>query len=254
MIPFARMLNYGNVLWYTGTELIAWDSTGLSSILGTTSSTTDYTGRTIQSTRTTGSGALCSLGAVEKGFEYGRGVTFSTNSAMYNRDLNPSVWLTSSWTLDYWTYQDSIDTQWNYSQNSIAVSGTPGMLSAGNNRFVIGAYYDSTTTASNLGVWNNVGASGSYFVQPEDRNTWVSTTWLHVCIQYDATTNTFYFYENGVLRTQFNYTVLPVTLSSTIYCGCSNPGSPVPITIERYRLRSGVQFNLSGFSTSDIYP
>ena len=252
MLPFPNLFEYGNQTWYTGTELIAWDSTVLKSIMGGTGSTKDYTGGTIQNTRFSGTGVPCTLGDKSKAFQYGQGIKFTTGTALYNRELNPATWLTDSWTLDYWTYQSTINTQWLYQMNSIAISATPAMLSAGNNRFIIGSYYDSTTNASNLGVWNNVGPSGSYFVGSAYKNTWVSLKWVHVCIQYDSGTNTFYFYQDGVLVLQFVYAIKAVSIS-TLYSGCSNPGSPGDICVERYRLRRGLQFSTSGFNLGTLY-
>lgn len=251
MLPFSRILQYDNRLWYTGDELMAWDSSGVSTIMGTSNSINDYTGKTIQNTRFSGSGSTCVLGDPSNGFQYGVGVKFVSGTALYNRTLVPNTWLMDSWTLDYWTYQSGTNTQWWYSQNSIAIGGTAAMLSSGN-RFIIGAYYNSTAGASNVGIWNNVNANGSIFIDQSLRNIWCSTSWVHVCIQYDASTNTFYFYENGVLKLTLVYVIQSVNIG-TYFCGCSNPGSPLDVVIERYRLRSGLAFSLDGFDLSTLY-
>lgn len=252
MIPFPIISNYGNIApektdWWKGDELIAFDSELAKDVLGDQGEFTDYTGQTIESNKWSGS-VYCTPGP-DTGFEYGNGIKIPAFAYLYNKNINPTF-LLDSWSLDFWTYQNPISALWNMQSTALNVSGNPQPVSSGN-RFLFGAYSDNSSL-SYVGIWNNVGINGSYFLPNEYKSLWTNTQWVHLAIQYDSTDNTYYLFENGIMKYSFVYANKAVNIVK-FYTGINNIGSTGNVYIERYRLRSGLQFDKSGFSTKDIY-
>lgn len=244
MIPFP-ILNSSNTNpapWYNGDELIAFDSARVQLILDNFLST-DYNAKPIQVGNWTDGKPNVSTGYYP--FQYGSGIKVPSTAYVYCTSPEPS-WLYGSWCVDFWTKQETISS-YNSVLNNLAYSPNAAPSSS-YDRFIFGAF------VNDVGIWNNVGAGGSYKIPAQYKTAWNSTEWIHMCIQYDSSTNTFYMYKDGVLIYNFVYVIKNVNLpNGSLFFGLSNVGNLAIPYVERYRLRTGIRFDLSGFDMSKIY-
>lgn len=249
MLPFARMLQYNNVIpknWYDN-SIIALDSTKLFD-----NTNKDYFGTVISKTASMPKGTT-----VNYGFDPARGFGGANSDfgdyVVFNTGTSLSSLSATGWTLDYW---------YNYTGNVSFANG-----------HVLFSGYTSTYPdypllcistdglAFRITENSNTNGNSAGYLQP---TTVISTaqayyktnTVQHLAIQCDGTTT--YLFINGVAILSTTSVavrnILPQATGSrfAIYpqCRFNNNGR----TIERVRLRAGAKFDIAGFDPHHIYP
>lgn len=249
MLPFARMLQYDNVIpknWYDN-SLIALDSTKLFD-----NTNQDYFGTATTKTSTMPKGTT-----VNYGFDPARGFggrnSDSGDYVAFNTGTSLASLSATGWTLDYW---------YNYTGNVSFAFG-----------HVLFAGYTSTypdypllcinPAGNGFRITENTGINGNRagYEQPTtvlstEQAYYKPNTVQHLAIQCDGTTT--YLFINGVaILSTTSVAVKNIMTQATgtrfaIYpqCTYNNNGR----TIERVRLRAGAKFDIAGFDPQHIYP
>lgn len=240
MLPFPTMNQFGNKVlkWYTGNEVIAYDSA-----IYDNKGFTDYTGKEITSYSTVygQSGVMPTLGTLEG--KYGTGINMNRGS-IGNVGLSPN-YLSGSWCVDFWVAYSTLGTQNDFlpfyplMNDNNATGGTNLEFQCHSTAKYLSVYQS--------GVWLKTG--NTYL------NELISSNYNHFCMQFDNSTKTLYVFVNGVLKFTFtglNYS-LPTTTHNGFVWGNYASRSTSSAVIERYRIRTGMYFSNTGFSTSDSY-
>lgn len=239
MFPFPVMNQYGNVVnsrWYTGTELIAWDSK-----IYNNKGFTDYTGKQIS----VGLGVASQTGTLlpsvsNQVFGYGSMVHMGHGAYIGTiADVIPNTVLSEDWCIDFWL--KNIGTGYGiYPLISLPDVKTHNQAA----RLYI------TSTASTSGIVSVAAGSGQVNAASK-WNTFFDTNVHHYCIQYIKSSGTWRFYCDGVLQEvltlsiALNLTRKDITLSST--------NTTYDAYVERYRLRSGRFYTTNTFNLNDLY-
>ncbi len=243
MLPFSRLIEYGNNVvhkpWYTGTDLLAFDSQNVKS-----SSFVEYTGKTML--------ASAATPASYNDFPVS-GLTPQTGFYLKDQWLRtasgsiPNTALTSAWTLDYWFKNEQMHSTGNlFGYYAILQStGTTNYTS----RILLSP--GSSDNNNKVTLWNNTTTPAAYQISTtnvEFRNT----SWTHVAFVYNGT-NTITIYINGLLYDTMSRAIAAPS-GSTFFgpWGSRNVNSDMTV-FERYRFRSG-QIWTTNFNINDIYP
>lgn len=253
MIPFARISQYGNrfTTWYTGTELIAYDSN-----IFNASGFRDYTGKTISVLSTVyGTVGVAPTIGTQTDLDYGVGINLNRGSIGAVSQISTS-YLPGDWICDFWVKYTSVGSTVNdflafYPlMNDKNASGTSyEFQSRGDTRY-FAAYYNNGST----GVYQ--ATASTYLTELRDAK------WHHFCIQYNSTAKTLYVYIDGVVKIIFT-SLTPVQVTGTTHNGFIwgnyQSRSSSAACIDRYRLRTGNYVPQSGavgdtaFSPSSLY-
>lgn len=243
MLPFSTINQYGNQItnWYTGTEVLAYDSK-----IYKNTAFTDYTGKTITSIQNVYgvAGVMPTIGT--QTFQYGTGINLNRGS-IGNIGLSPG-YLSGSWCVDFWVAYTTIGNTNDFlpfyplMNDNNATGGT--LLE-----------FQSNSGTKYFSVFQNSVFLKTATVYLNELRT---PTYNHFAIQYNFSTKTLYLYINGVLKitfTSLNYTVPNTTYNGFIW-GNYGTRSSSAACIERYRIRTGVYFSPTGFSPDDstLYP
>lgn len=239
MLPFSRMIQYGNITskWYTGNEIVAYDGSVFNS-----NGFTDYAGNTMRVGnvvfQTTGTSP--SLGSSSP---FGRGINLNKG---YISTLKTSATglFTSSWCLDYYVCQNVSVTG--------GVSYCPVIFvnnNISNQEFTTRFEIDHFTTTQ---VYQNSG--GASYTGSLSTTAYISTTFYHYAIQY--LNGRLYFFTNGILVENFAFNITGTTWKDLAIIGNFSRANQTTsyAVIDRYRLRTGQYFNISGFNLNTIYP
>lgn len=242
MLPFPQLVKYSNIVqptWYTGNEIVAYDS-----LIFSSSGFTDYTGKTMRVGNTvynvTGN-SYPSIGS--EVMPYGHGINL--NQGVISTYFPGAVGIfRDSWCLDFYIKQNTTVTGGtaccpvNFVNENIATASSGGRLEL-NHLNVTSVAQDSSTASYNGSISSQI---------------YISTSFYHYAIQYFN--NKFYIFKNGILIENFDFIIVGINwkdlaIFGNLYRG--NPASTYAI-IERYRLRSGQYFDISGFDPETIYP
>lgn len=236
MIPFARMMEYGNIVdpWYTDT-LIAFDMTRLR---GDASTWTDYNGIPLKrGNGATGSSAFNSY----PNSLFGTGMLFKNCGIYWNissSGFSISNFIDNDWTIDYYTSQ--VDT-YVYPATPhlypLAIN-TPFTAIASSSRILLA--YGGGDKPGYVHLWNNSGAPVIY-------STWGTQSyygqgvWKHHAVTYNATAGELKFFIDGA----YQGSVLRKLVSpgSTTTASIRTPDNAAwSAAIDRYRMRAGIHY------------
>ncbi len=249
MLPFARMLQYNNVIpknWYDN-SIIALDSTKLF----------DNTNQDYFGTQTAKSASMPKGTTVNYGFDPARGFgganSYSSDYVVFNTGNSLSSLSTTGWTLDYWYhYTGNVA----FAYGHVLVSGYSGV-------YTPDYYLLCLDGDSNFKITSNTPSDGNKagYVQP---TTILSTAQAyytpnavqHLALMSDGTTC--YLFINGVaIRSTTSVPVNNMVPKATGTQFGIYPQATYNIngrTIERFRLRAGAKFDIAGFDPQHIYP
>lgn len=232
MLPFARLVSYGNTTWYKGTELIAWDSTKFN-----VNGFTDYTGKTIS----VGLGVASTAGTLlpsksTQTFKYGSMVYLGHGSHIgtINNVISNNV-MSADWCIDFWLKNDGT------SYGVFPLISLPNV-----------AVHDSTmlyTTETN-GILR-LAVNGTQINAASKWSALFDGGVHHFGIQYISSTGEWRFYVDGIFMEAITLSI-PLTLARKDICICSTSNTSNAY-IERYRLRAGQWFTGSSFNLNTIY-
>ena len=236
MIPFARMLEYGNEVepWFENT-LIAFDMSRLS---GDASTWTDYNGIPLK--RGNGSAGASVLSAYENS-PFRNGILFK-NCGIYwdisSSGFSISNFIDSDWTIDYYACQ--VDA---YVYNSIPhlyplAINTPFSAITSTSRILLA--YGGGDKLGYVHLWNNSGGPVMY-------STWGTqayygqNVWQHHAITYEASTGTLKFFNDRIY--QGSVVRKLVSPGATTTASIRTPNNAAwSAAIDRYRMRVGIHY------------
>lgn len=233
--------------WYTGQEIIAYDSYNFKS-----AGFTDYTGKSVScGSRVLGRDGSLPTYFNDNSFKYGKGILMNLNSSIFvNNDSSgiTASTFTSAWTLDFWVRTDTTPGSSNDFANALYLVLYPSISTANTaSRLLIAPDGSNNYRVS---VWNNSSTrsytSGTFF-DPLKR-----PKWAHFAITYNGS-NLIRFYINGAVVATGSVTILSSPSAAQFgIAGYQQEGSQKMI-IERYRFRSGNYFPANGFDVNTIY-
>ncbi|AMM43812.1 structural protein [Pectobacterium phage vB_PcaM_CBB] len=239
MLPFPRMFEYGNTIarWYTGNEVIAYDSSIFNS-----NGFTDYAGNTMRVGNVVFqlNGTTPSLGI---GSPFGSGINLNQGYISTFKSTAQGIF-TTSWCLDFYVKQNVVVTD--------GVAYCPVIFvnsNISNQEFSTRFEIDHFSTTQ---VFQNSG--GALYAGNVSSNVYISNVFYHYAIQY--LNGRLYFFKNGILVEEFSFNITGTTWQDLAIIGNfgrANPQSSYAV-IDRYRLRTGQYFDISGFNLSTIYP
>lgn len=236
MLPFSRMLEYGNEViykdWYTGNELMAFDS-----LIVNPNGFTDYTGKNLLSSN------VSKNNSTDLPFE---GTGFKINSGWLRYVVNTFIGtrFTTSWTLDYWLkneiyYADGNTLSYQNFYFATTISGDYF------NR--LGISFSSGNDSNKCTVWNNSQSPVAYQANGTNE-VFRDTIWMHVALVYDDVLKRINLYKNGSI---VDYVSINISAcSGNLYCGPY--GESTNYIFERYRLREGKIWE-NNFNVQEIY-
>lgn len=248
MLPFARFLNYGNIKekqWYDG-SIVAIDSP---KIFGGTS--TDYFGNPFIKSGSLPRGTTVDYGFGTDSRGFGGANTYSSDYVVFNTGTKLAS-LTTGWSLDYWYhYTGNVA----FAYGHVLVSGFTDVYS--NDYYLL-----CLDNESNFKISSNTTSDGNKagYIQP---TTVLSTaqayykpnTVQHLALMSDGTTC--YLFINGVaVQSTTSVAVNNIIPKATGTQFGIYPQATYNIngrTIERFRLRYGVKFDVAGFDPNNIY-
>lgn len=172
-------------------------------------------------------------------FAYGTGILMPKGATIGTvaGELANTI-LAEPFTFDYWYRELSTNTgRLSVTPINQLADLTVGGSSTWNNRLIVGGGIGTAGNAptANLELWNNTQLPR---VNGDFAHDLRSTFWRHAAFTYDG--QALKFYNNGVLRGQLTWTILPLTGATQV--GIMNYVSDIAGVIERYRLRTGVRF------------
>lgn len=235
--------------WYTGNELIAYDSYNFNP-----AGFTDYTGKPMS----TGKVILNVTGELpnkfnDNSFQYGGGIRLGSSASIFlgSSRMAPTT-LAAAWTLDFWVRCDVASTE----------ASTVGFLNGFYLFFYQNFYSPSPNNDSRLLIGPNVNFNGNISLWNNTSNPRYNasnfdaelkgTSWVHFAITYNGSGTT-RFYVNGQLRRSAAFTLLAPTAAIEFGITGYQQRGTQKMVIERYRFRSGNYFPANGFDVNTIY-
>jgi len=250
MLPFPRMVEYGNIAptthWYDeydGSLLAAYDSKNFSQ-----SGFTDYAG----ASQTVINNVLGTVGSYptiynDTTFQYGTGIKMNFRGATYTTAIPAATWV-GAWTVDYWHRLDTVLTN-NYHANMCYLFVNANIINGTNYTQRLLVQQDNDRSLY-LSLWNNAATPPRTATSRNDEV--ISTTWHHIALVYNGS-GTFRFFINGILKQTFTYSILnPVSLQTGIYGYQFINGNNHVSCIERFRIRKKAVWT-DNFDTNTIY-
>jgi len=220
--------------WYSG-SLLAWDSTIFSS-----TEFTDYVGNTITVQDINGAAGSATI-SIGTDMPYGSGV--QVKKSIIGKNGFPVQWVTSSYTLDFWHRTLISGYTFFGAINCLNTFSGPW---ASTPKYQLLNDYSGSSATFKLG--NNVQYY-NYTAIP-----WNTPVWHHYCFMYDSSINRHYLYIDGVPTAQYDVLSTGGSLAAFTLCGDVYNSTPTNSAIvERYRMRAGMKYPVTGFTVQEIY-
>lgn len=241
MLPFPRLVQYDNTVdntWYSSpTTVIAYDSNKFNE-----NGFTDYMGNTMR----VGNNVFNIIGtspSIGSGSPFYKGINLNTGYiSTYKSDADGMF--VNSWCLDMWVKQN-VPVSGGVANGTVLFVNTNVSNQEYSTRFEID-FLSATQVYQNSG--------GPSYIGSVSTSDLISTTFYHLAIQY--LNKRIYIFKDGVLRENFAFEISGTTwkdLSIIGNLGRGNPSTAYAV-IDRYRLRTGQYFDISGFNPNNIYP
>lgn len=259
MIPFSRMIKYGNIVnarwWDEPDVLMAYDTYNFVPSTGfNTDGFNDYKGIFVQADAASTDNKFPILGIPGESVlnQFGSyGICLYGSALIANTSqIDPSR-STSDYTVDFWMRNSTAG------ENVLEIVPFVwcNLITTNNNKWCMWAYLKDSN-----GVRYQNNGSGPTRSKSSYSSMYADTNWHHFACTYVRSTNTHYIFFDGVLIDTFVYTVVtpgtPATkfgITGHVNSQGASGGSPAHTYIDRFRFRNTAVWT-SNFNINTIYP